>query len=153
FGEAQAELSRLGIDRYVVQRQAPAGVAVVLTTQEDPLYGPVVSFGVAGMAYDVLQDRSYRVPPFTDTDVDALVRGPRAARLLEQSPGVEPLDVSSLKNLVARVGRIADDLPEIASLRLRPVVVSPQGTTVLSATMRLARPLVRTDLPARRLLG
>ena len=48
---------------------------------------------------------------------------------------------------------VFDDLPEIASLRLRPVVVSPQGTTVLSATMRLARPLVRTDLPARRLLG
>ena len=153
FQEAQAELSRLGIDRYVVQRQAPAGVAVVLTTQEDPLYGPVVSFGVAGMAYDVLQDRSYRVPPFTDTDVDALVSGPRAARLLAQSPGVEPLDVASLKSLVARVGRIADDLPEIASLRLRPVVVSPRGTVVLSATMRLARPLVRTDLPARRLLG
>jgi acyl-CoA synthetase (NDP forming)/RimJ/RimL family protein N-acetyltransferase len=153
FGEAQSELSRLGIDRYVVQRQAPAGVSVVLTTQEDPLFGPVVSFGVAGMAYDVLADRSYRVPPFTDTDVEALVQGPRAAQLLSHSPGLDPLDVQALQDVVARVGRMADDLPEIASLRLRPVVVSPSGVAVLSAELRVARPLARTDLPARRLLG
>lgn len=153
FAAAEADLSRFEIDRYVVQRQAPAGISVVLTTREDPLFGPVVSFGVAGMAHDVLGDRSYRVPPFTDYDAERLVQGPRAAQLLEGSVGLEPVDLAALHDLVVRVGRLADELPEVAQLQLRPVVVSSSGVAVLGARLQLAHPLVRTDLPARRLLG
>jgi acyl-CoA synthetase (NDP forming) len=153
FERAESEFSRLEIDRYVVQRQAPAGVSVVLTSREDPLFGPVVSFGIAGMAHDVLEDRGYRVPPFTDADAEALVREPRASELLLRSPGLEPVDLAALHDLVVRVGRLADELPEVAQLRLRPVVVSPRGAVVLGARLHVARPLARTDLPARRLLG
>src|SRR5699024_6682115 len=37
-----------------VQSMAPTGVAVVVRSVEDPLFGPVVSFGLAGDAVDLL---------------------------------------------------------------------------------------------------
>ena len=58
-----------------------------------------------------------------------------------------------LADLIARVSRLADDAPEVARLTLRPVVASAEGVAVLGATIMLATPEGRTDLPARRLLG
>jgi acyl-CoA synthetase (NDP forming) len=46
-------------DRFLVQRMAPAGVAVVIGAVEDPLFGPIVSFGVGGVATELLGDRAY----------------------------------------------------------------------------------------------
>jgi acyl-CoA synthetase (NDP forming) len=148
-----AELQPLDYDRLVVQRQAQPGAAVVLETTEDALFGPVMSFGLAGVAYDVLRDRSYAIPPLTSSDVDTLIEGPRAARLLDKAETGAPLDLAPLRDLIARVSRLADDLPEIARLTLRPIVVATKGTSVLGGMVRIEVPAVRSDLPARRLLG
>jgi acyl-CoA synthetase (NDP forming) len=50
---------------FVVQKNAPPGVPVAISSLEDPLFGPVVSFGIGGLAIELLQDRSYRIPRTT----------------------------------------------------------------------------------------
>src|SRR5690606_21559056 len=62
-----------------VQAMAPAGVACVVRSVEDELFGPVLSFGLAGDAVDLLDDVTHGVPPLTDVDVARMVRGVRAA--------------------------------------------------------------------------
>ena len=59
---------------FVVQKNAPPGVPVAISSLEDPLFGPVVSFGIAGLAIELLQDRSYRIPPIGERDAAATVR-------------------------------------------------------------------------------
>jgi acyl-CoA synthetase (NDP forming)/RimJ/RimL family protein N-acetyltransferase len=136
---------------FVVQAMAPTGVATRLATVEDPLFGPVVSFGLGGVATGLLGDRSYGVPPLTDSDLASLVRGVRAAPLLLGHAGSAPVDVAALEDLLARVARLADDVPELAALELNPVVAAPGGAAVLAAAGRLARPAVRADRAARAL--
>jgi len=136
---------------FVVQAMAPTGVATRLATVEDPLFGPVVSFGLGGVATDLLGDRSYGVPPLTDSDLAALVRGVRAAPLLLGHGGSTPVDVAALEDLLARLARLADDVPEVAALELNPVVAAPGGAAVLAATGRLARPAARAERGARAL--
>ncbi len=137
---------------FVVQAMAPTGVATRLATVEDPLYGPVVSFGLGGVATDLLGDRTYGVPPLTDSDLAGLVRGVRAAPLLLGHGGSAPADVAALEDLLARLARLADDLPEVAALELNPVVAAPGGAAVLAATARLARPgAARAERAARTL--
>ncbi|MDQ1616876.1 MAG: hypothetical protein QOJ60_2815 [Actinomycetota bacterium] len=145
--------ARLGVAAAVmaVQRMAPTGVACVVGAIEDPLFGPVVSFGLGGVATDLLDDRAYRIPPLTDDDVSELVRGVRAAPLLFGHRGAEPVDVAAVEDLVTRVSRLTDDLPEVAELELNPVLVAPEGLAVLAASVRLARPRVRTDRGPRAL--
>ena len=138
---------------FVVQRMAPTGMACVLRTVEDPLFGPVVSFGLGGVATELLDDWSHGIPPLTDSDLHGLVRSVRAAPLLFGHRGSDPVDTAQLEDLLARVARLADDLPEVALLELNPVIVGSEGTSVLGATARLARPRARTDRVARALPG
>ena len=71
------------------------------------------------MATDLLGDRAYRTLPLTDLDAAELVRAPRAWPLLDGYRGSEPVDVAALEDLLLRVARLADDLPEVLGLRPR----------------------------------
>ncbi|MFP5336318.1 MAG: GNAT family N-acetyltransferase [Actinomycetes bacterium] len=140
-----------GRPTFVVQTMAAPGVACVVRTMEDALFGPIVSFGLAGDASDLLGDVAHRIPPLTTVDVADLVRSVRAAPRLFGYRGAPALDVPSLEDLIARVSCLADDLPEVADLELNPVMVLPEGLAVAGAAARLAIPPGRTDAGRRSL--
>jgi acyl-CoA synthetase (NDP forming)/GNAT superfamily N-acetyltransferase len=135
----------------VVHRMAPPGVACVVESVEDALFGPVVSFGVSGVATELLGDRSFGIPPLTDRDAADMVRAPRAAPLYTGADGAPASDLAALEDLLLRVSCLADERPELAMLRLEPVIAGRQGAVVLGASGRLARPLTRTETEVRRL--
>src|SRR6185295_5596474 len=106
LGAHAAMAQRLGpeaAEHFVVQRMAPTGVACVLRSVEDPLFGPVVSFGLGGVATELLDDWSHGIPPLTDTDLRELVRAVRAAPLLFGHRGSDPVDTDRLEDLISRV--------------------------------------------------
>lgn len=134
-----------------VQAMAPTGVACVVRSGEDPLFGPLVSFGLAGDATELLGDVAYRVAPVTDVDVAELVRSVKASPRLFGRHGLPPTDVEALEALIARVSVLADDLPAVKSLELNPVVVSTSGVHLLGADVTLSPGADRNDAPRRRL--
>jgi acyl-CoA synthetase (NDP forming) len=134
-----------------VQPMAAPGIACMLRTTEDPLFGPVISFGVAGAATELLDDVSHRIPPLTDQDVADLVTSVRAAPLLYGHRGAEPLDVDALHDLISRLAQLADDLPEVADLDVTPVLVGEFGLAVLDVSVELSA-AARSDADRRRLL-
>jgi hypothetical protein len=105
----------------------PKGVACALEIVEDPSFGSLLSFGLAGTATELLGDRAFRVIPVSDRDAAALVRAPRAAPLLDGYNGAEPTDLAAMEDLVRRVGKLAEDLPEVRSLTLEPVLATATG--------------------------
>lgn len=135
---------------YEVQAMAPPGVACVVRGTEDPVYGPVVSFGLGGDAVELLEDVSYRIPPLTAADVAEMMRSVRAAPRLFGHRGLPPADVAALEDVVARVSMLTDDLAEVARVELNPVLVGESGAVTTSAVVELARP-VRTDTGRRTL--
>ncbi|MCW2946632.1 MAG: CoA-binding domain protein [Actinoallomurus sp.] len=127
------------------------GIATKITTAEDPSFGAIVSFGLAGVAAELLEDRAYRLAPLTDVEAAELVRAVRTAPLLLGHQGAEPVDTAALEDLLLRASRLADDLPEVAGLDLEPVLAGPSGAVVRGARLRLARPPGRRAEHARRL--
>jgi acyl-CoA synthetase (NDP forming)/RimJ/RimL family protein N-acetyltransferase len=140
-----------GSDELYVQKMAPKGISCVLEIVDDPSFGSLLSFGLAGMATELLGDRAFRVVPLSDQDAAALVRAPRAAPLLAGYRGTEPTRLDALEDLVLRVGRMAEDLPEIRSLVLEPVLASARGVFVAGARVVLGPPPNRGDSGPRRL--
>ncbi len=151
FVSMSSALDAQAVSGIVVQRMAAPGVACVVGSVEDPLFGPVVSFGLAGVVPELLGDRGYRIPPLTDVEAADLVRAPGASPILDGVGGTPPVDRAALADLLVRVGLLADETPELAELRLEPVVVSSSGLAVLGARAVLRRPEARTDSGARRL--
>jgi acyl-CoA synthetase (NDP forming)/GNAT superfamily N-acetyltransferase len=127
------------------------GVATKITTAEDPSFGAIVSFGLADVAAELLDDRAYRLAPLTDVEAAEIVRAVRTAPLLLGHQGAEPVDTGALEDLVLRASRLADDLPEVARLDLEPVLAGPAGAVVRGARLRLAAPPGRHAEDARRL--
>lgn len=151
FREMTARLGGADQARLVVQPMAPHGIATVLGLTYDESFGAVLSFGLAGPATELLGDVAHRLVPATDQDIADLVREVRAAPMLFGYRGASPVDVSALEDLLARLSRLADDLPSVTSIELNPVVVGAEGASVLGARIRLSRPPMRTDMGPRSL--
>ena len=151
--DAYASLSdRLGVigrDDFLVQRMAVPGVSCVLRATEDPLFGPVVSFSIAGPPTDLLDDIAHRIPPLTDIDVTDLIDGVKAAPLLFGHRGAAPVHRAALADLVARLSVLADDHSDLASVHLNPVNAWTGGVDILGAEIIVRPALLRTD-PGRR---
>ncbi len=140
-----------GEQGFYVQRMAPKGISCVLEIVDDPSFGSLLSFGLSGLATELLGDRAFRVVPVSDQDAAALVRAPRAAPLLAGYRGTEPTRLDDMEDLVLRVGRLAEDLPGVRSLALDPVLASAEGVFVTGARVVLGPPPHRDDGGPRRL--
>jgi acyl-CoA synthetase (NDP forming) len=148
---AYQELSRSFGPDVLVQTMVPAGVACTIEVVEDPAFGPVVGFGLGGVASELLGDLAWRAAPLSDRAAAALVDEPRAAPLLHGYRGSEPVDRAALIDLLLRVGRLADEHPRIRSLELNPVLARPDGYSVLHASVELGGLATRQDTGPRRL--
>ncbi|MEV7441260.1 GNAT family N-acetyltransferase [Streptomyces sp. NPDC091204] len=135
----------------VVQAMVPRGVDTVVSSVIDPAAGAVLSFGLAGVASELLGDTAHRLVPATDRDAAGLIRSIRAAPLLFGWRGSDPVDTPALEELLLRLSRLVDDHPEVIGVSLEPVVVAAEGLSVLSATVRVAHPPARGDLGPRTL--
>ncbi|MEV4141594.1 GNAT family N-acetyltransferase [Dactylosporangium sp. NPDC049742] len=130
----------IGTERpaVTVQPMADPGVEMVAGVVHDPLFGSLLMLGLGGVYTDLLGDRTLRLLPLTDHDAAAMWRGLRAAPLLTGYRGAAPADTSALEDLLLRLGRLAEDFPEIAELDLNPVLVGPRGCTAVDVKLRLA---------------
>jgi acyl-CoA synthetase (NDP forming) len=122
---------------FVVQRNAPPGVPVSIRSMEDPLFGPVVSFGISGPLTELLEDRSYRIPPLGARDAEAMTREIKASPMLFGYRGSEAVDVEPVEDLVARVAQLQHDLPQVSRLDLSLVLAGADHCTVLTAGVRI----------------
>jgi acyl-CoA synthetase (NDP forming)/GNAT superfamily N-acetyltransferase len=153
IGEAWASLGLGDEGTAIVQKMAPRGIDTVLEAHDDRSFGALISFGVGGLATDLLNDRAYAVVPLTSLDAAELISGPKAFPLLTGYGGAEPADVPALVEVALRLSELTDEVPEVVECTLAPLVAAPDGSHVLSATIRIAPPTARVDLGARRMRG
>jgi acyl-CoA synthetase (NDP forming)/GNAT superfamily N-acetyltransferase len=132
--QAAELLSCYGIrlEEAIVQ-PTTGGVEVKITVLEERVFGPLVLFGLAEAA-DMLADRAARLAPMTESDADEMIL---SALVLLGSPGVPAADIASLKDMLLRVSQLAEDLPQVAELELRPVVARPDGAVAITGQVRI----------------
>ncbi len=122
---------------FVVQRNAPAGVPVAISSLEDPLFGPVVSFSIGGALTELLADRAYRIPPLAPQDAADMVREIKSSPLLFGYRGSDVVDVEAVEQLILKVAHLQHDLPQVRCLEMPLVLAGPGGVSVLTTAIRL----------------
>jgi acyl-CoA synthetase (NDP forming) len=131
--------ARLG-DRMggaLVQTMSAPGIETIVGCTHDPLFGPLVLFGLGGVTAELLGDRALRIVPLTDEDARELVRSLRGSPLFFGYRGRPAVDVDALEDLLLRVGCLADELPEVAEMDLNPVIVGERGALAVDVKIRI----------------
>jgi len=117
------------LSRVLVQRMVIGGTEVRIGVTDDRVFGPLVVFGPG--------DHAARLTPLTDTDADALIRSVRDAPRLLGQRGAPATDLETLRELLLRVSRLVDDLPEVTELDLSPVIARPHGVFAMDARIKV----------------
>jgi acyl-CoA synthetase (NDP forming) len=139
--EAYGQLEKAFSDRLrrvLVQPMLANGVETLVGVVQEPVFGPLVVFGLGGVATDVLGDRAARLAPLTGDDADEMIGNVRAAPLLFGHRGSVAVDTAALADVLLRISRLADDLPEVAELDLNPVIATADGARAVDVRIRLA---------------
>ena len=121
----------------LVQAMIPGGTETIIGVVQEPVFGPLVVFGLGGIATEVLGDHAARLAPLTDTDADDLIHEIRAAPLLLGHWGQPAADLGALRDTLLRISRLADDLPQVAELDLNPVIARPDGVFAVDVRVRV----------------
>ncbi len=135
------EAVREAVDRIgapvVVQPFVVGGAELLAGVVQDPMFGPLVAFGPGGVFAELIGDATFRIAPLTDVDARELVLDGKAGRLVRGFRGAPAADADGLVDLVLRLARLADDIPEVAELDLNPVVALPEGCLAVDARVRV----------------
>ncbi|HEX2904855.1 MAG TPA: GNAT family N-acetyltransferase [Jatrophihabitans sp.] len=149
--QAFAAVARAGDGVVIVQPMIEGDIEIVVGGVQDAQVGPVVMVGAGGVLTDLLDDRRFRLAPVTDQAALEAVSQLRIARLLAGYRGRRPVSDDAVAELLVRVGRLMDDLPQVAELDLNPVIGRGAQLIVVDPKIRVAPGAERPD-PAIRLL-
>ncbi|MFN0089407.1 MAG: GNAT family N-acetyltransferase [Acidimicrobiales bacterium] len=131
----------------LVQAMAPAGFDARVVAVQHPAVGPVVGLGRGGSGAGPADLPALHLAPLSDLDARRLVAGSPIAALLAGSD--QPIEAAPLEELLLRVSALTDAAPELAEIRLDPVLVSPRAASITDLAVRVApftsdrRPRVR----------
>jgi len=149
FDAIQAQLARENkldaMDGVIVQPMISAGVELMAGVIGDPLFGPLVAFGLGGIHVEILKDVCFRITPLTDRDAHEMVRSIRGYRLLDGYRGHPPADIPAIEDLLLRLSRLVEEVPEISEIDLNPVFALPpgQGCRIIDARIRIGGTQIR----------
>ena len=128
-------------DGVLIQPMLTGGVETMIGVAADRLFGPLIGFGLGGIYVELLGDVRFRIAPLTDRDADELLREIRGYKLLQGYRGQPAADIDALRDVLLRVSRLADEVPEIVELDLNPVIALPagHGCRIVDARIKVGR--------------
>ena len=135
---ATAAEPNAAIDGVTVQPQAPAGgVEVIVGMTRDRQFGPVIMFGLGGIAVEVLQDVAFRIAPLTTRDAGAIIREIKGYPLLTGHRATRAVDLGALEGVIEAVSAFVSETPDIAEMDLNPVLAYSDGSIAVDARIVL----------------
>ena len=124
--------------------ERPHAREIIIGIVQDPVFGPVISFGTGGTAVEIFADTQVALPPLNEYLSKQLIRGTRASTFLHKFRNMPEADIAQLITVLQRVSEIACELPEVSELDINPLLVDENGVIVVDARIVVAAPATTT---------
>lgn len=122
------------IEGVLVSPMAPEGVECILGARMDPVFGPIVAFGLGGVFTEVLGDVSLRRAPVGIADAHAMIDALKGAALLKGARGRPPADLDALAQAISALSIFAaSHADRLESVEMNPLLALPEGCLALDA--------------------
>jgi acetate---CoA ligase (ADP-forming) len=121
------------VQGVLVAPMVRGGVETILGVQRDPVFGPVVLFGLGGILVEVLKDVTLRIAPFDEDEALAMLREVKGYPILEGVRGRPRADIPALARALAQLSVFADaNADALETLDVNPFIVLPEGQGALA---------------------
>ncbi|MDP2234351.1 MAG: acetate--CoA ligase family protein, partial [Actinomycetota bacterium] len=115
----------------LVERMVRGAREFMIGMKRDPLFGPVIVFGIGGIFAEAHKDITLGVTPLEDRDIEGMLAGIRASALLDEFRGLPPVDRASLARAIRALALIAEDHPAVTEIDVNPLII--EGATPVAA--------------------
>ena len=134
YSSVRAYMPSAKIDGILVERMfAPSGREVLIGVHRDPVFGPVLTFGLGGVFVEVIRDVVHRVVPLSHQQVVEMIREIKYIDVLQGVRGQAPADLEALESLVLKVSEFAHSYQDnLIEMELNPVWVGDVGQGVVA---------------------
>ena len=122
----------------LVQPQLRGRTELLAGIVQDPVFGPLVAFGPGGAFAELIGQAAFRLAPLGLSEASELLGEGKAGKLIAGFRGAKPADKAALRDLLLRLGWLANDLPQVTELDLNPVLAGPDGCVVVDARIRVS---------------
>jgi acyl-CoA synthetase (NDP forming) len=118
------------IDAFLVQPMIQGRREFVAGLFRDPLFGPVVMFGLGGIFTEALNDAVFKVAPLTPVDIEAMFAEIRSRKMLGAFRGEAAVDMAALRKILQGLSDLAIRFPQIKEIDINPLIIQPDGRPV-----------------------
>lgn len=115
----------------------------------DPQFGPTVMLGLGGVLAEAVAEVVFRPAPLDAITANEMLDSLGWQRLLGEFRGEAAVDRTVLVNLLVGLGRLAADRPDVASVDVNPLIITPGGQPIAVDALVELGETSRTHAPTR----
>lgn len=136
------------LEGYLVQPMLSGKREFVAGLMRDPLFGPIVMFGLGGVFTEALQDVVFRAVPIDEIEAEAMLGEIRSSKLLGAFRGEQAADRKALINCLLGLSKLAVERPDVAEVDINPLIIDPTGqVTAVDGLVVLKEPTAAKHRP------
>ncbi|MDT8782688.1 MAG: GNAT family N-acetyltransferase [Candidatus Bathyarchaeota archaeon] len=109
------------------------GHEVIIGGKTDPVFGPVILFGMGGVGVELFKDCSIGLPPLNTTLIRRMMEETKVYRLLKGYRGSTPVDLKKLDETILMFSQLLVDFPQIKEIDINPLLISEKEASILDA--------------------
>jgi acetyltransferase len=121
------------------------GRELMVGIAQDPLFGPVITFGSGGRTVEIVADSAVALPPLNHRLARELISRTRVSRLLKAFRDVPAVHEDALVDVLLAVSTMACEMPWIQELDINPLIADEHGVMAVDARIVVDYPQVSTD--------
>jgi len=109
------------------------GYEVIIGAKTDPLFGPVILFGMGGVGVELFKDFAIGIPPLNQTLVRRMMEETKLYQLLKGYRNVPPANIKLLEEIIVRFSQMLVDFPQLKEVDINPLFINEKEAFAIDA--------------------
>ena len=116
------------------------GLELIVGGMRDPVFGPVVMFGLGGVLVEALEDVQFRVAPLTRSAAMDMMDSLDGSKLLDGFRNIPPIDREKVADILISIGDLLMQNENIQEMEINPLIAREEGPVAVDARVKVRSP-------------
>jgi acetyltransferase len=125
------------------------GYELILGAKTDPIFGPVILFGMGGVGVELFKDVAIGLPPLNQTLARRIMEETRVFQLLNGYRNIPPANIKLLEEIMVRFAQMLIDFPQLKEVDINPLLITETAAWTLDARIMIDNKHVESSMMPR----